>query len=414
MILAQHTAIYTDNNSKKSEFSRNLLSQVLPEPMGFLKGLNGGYFSNEALTDFLEEEARHLRSNLTDNPRRELKSFSSGERKKALLRFLMHQKPDFLILDDPYDNLDREYQSFLRTEFSTIQENTIIIQLVSRPEDLLPFIMQSAFLDGTTLTGYPDYEPQPASDLMSESLRIPKSPDTQQELPEELISMHDINLSYGDKGILQKINWTISKGDFWELRGPNGSGKSTLITLITGDNPKGFGLDLFLFGSKKGSGESVWDIKSLIGYFTPAMADRFRGYHSLENMLISGLNDSIGLYIKPGDAQRVLAMDWLVLLGMEHLKDTLFCDLTAGQQRLIFCARAMIKHPPLLILDEPTAGLDPESAARVVFLINKMAQESDTAIIFVSHRDEPNLQAEFIFELIPGAEGSIGKVHIRS
>jgi molybdate transport system ATP-binding protein len=414
MIFEQHTAIYTDNNSKKSEFSRNLLSQVLPEQLGFLKGLNGGYFSNEALADFLEEEARHLRSNLTDNPRRELRSFSSGERKKALLRFLMQQNPNFLILDDPYDNLDREYQSLLRKEFSTLQENTIIIQLVSRPEDLLPFIKQSAFLAGTILTGYPDYKPQPASDLLSESLRIPKSPDKQQELPEELISMHDINLSYGDKAILQKINWTISKGDFWELRGPNGSGKSTLITLITGDNPKGFGLDLFLFGSQKGSGESVWDIKSLIGYFTPAMADRFRGYHSLENMLISGLNDSIGLYIKPGDAQRALAIDWLVLLGMEHLKDTLFCDLTAGQQRLIFCARAMIKHPPLLILDEPTSGLDPESAARVVLLINKMAQESDTAIIFVSHRDEPNLQAKFIFELIPGAEGSIGKVHIRS
>lgn len=414
MVNAEHVAIFTDNNSKKTEFARNLLSRILPGPLRFLKGLSGGFFSNEAVTDFLEEEARHLHSNLTSNPKRELKSYSSGERKKALLQFLVQQKPDFLILDDPFDNLDREYQSFLRNEFQAIAQNTTIIQLVSRPEDLLSFIKRFAFLDETQLTGFPNYQAVISKVAFPPSLRIPKSPIKPGNLPLELIHMCNVNLSYGDLPILNSINWQICKGDFWELKGPNGSGKSTLITLITGDNPKGFGLELFLFGSKKGSGESVWDIKSLIGYFTPAMADRFRGYHSLENMLISGLNDSIGLYIKPGDAQRALAMEWLQLLEMEHLKETLFCDLTAGQQRLVFCARAMIKHPPLLILDEPTAGLDSESAARVVSLINKMAQESEIALVFVSHRDEPQLLANSIFELVPGPEGSIGKVYSRT
>ena len=112
----------------------------------------------------------------------------------------------------------------------------------------------------------------------------------------------------------------------------------------------------------------------------------------MEHMLISGLTDSIGLYVQPGDAQRALAASWLRMLGMESQKDTLFCDLTAGEQRLVFCARAMIKHPPLLILDEPTAGLDTQAASLVVGLIRKMAEESRTALVFVSHRDEPGLR----------------------
>ncbi len=194
------------------------------------------------------------------------------------------------------------------------------------------------------------------------------------------------------------------------MAGKNGSGKTTLLSMITGDNPKAYGQNIFLFGTRKGSGESVWDIKKNIGYFTPAMVDRFRGYHSLENMLISGLLDSIGLYIKPSQAQLRVAREWLALLDMEDKKDCYFHDLSLGQQRLIMCVRAMIKHPLLLILDEPTAGLDDASAALVVDLVNKMAAESQTTIVFVSHRKEPELKSHFVYQLELTPEGSVGKV----
>lgn len=226
--------------------------------------------------------------------------------------------------------------------------------------------------------------------------------------------MRDVRVQFSGKIVLTGINWEINPGDFWELRGPNGSGKTTLISLITGDSPKAYGQDLHLFGRAKGSGESVWDIKEHIGYFTPAMMDRFRGYHSLENMLISGLTDSIGLYIQPTENQQALARQWLELLGIEQSASDLLRNQSYGTQRLIFCARAMIKHPPLLILDEPTAGLDDHAAQLVTQLIVKMARESDTAIVFVSHREEPGLQADKLLELLPGPTGSTGKISIRS
>ena len=138
------------------------------------------------------------------------------------------------------------------------------------------------------------------------------------------------------------------------------------------------------------------------------MTDRFRGYHTLLNMLISGLVDSIGLYIKPTESQVNLAVKWLALLGMEHKKNTYFHEINKGEQRLVMCARAMIKHPLLLILDEPTSDLDDQAAALVVALVNKIALESNSTIIFVSHREEPQLQPQFIYELQATSIGSIG------
>lgn len=179
--------------------------------------------------------------------------------------------------------------------------------------------------------------------------------------------------------------------------------------MITGDNPKAYGQELFLFGRKKGSGESIWEIKKNIGYFTPAMVDRFRGYHSLENMLISGILDSIGLYVIPNEAQVRLAGQWLDLIGMGDSKDRYFHELNLGQQRLIMCVRAMIKHPLLLILDEPTAGLDDASASLIVELVNKMARESDCTVIFVSHRKEPGLDPQWVYELSMQEGGSTGR-----
>ncbi|MBO6828651.1 MAG: ATP-binding cassette domain-containing protein, partial [Muricauda sp.] len=190
--------------------------------------------------------------------------------------------------------------------------------------------------------------------------------------------------------------------------GPNGSGKSTLLSMITGDSHKGYGQDLTIFGQKKGSGESIWDLKQKIGYYTPAITDKFRGYHSLEHMIISGLHDSIGLYVQPTDSEIKLARQWLQLLQLEERKKEHFRDLSDGDKRLVMMARAMVKHPPLLILDEPTAGLDDASASLFVALVNKIAKESETAIVFVSHRKEPQLEPTFIYELYLGEKGSKG------
>ena len=408
-----HTAIYTDNKSHKEVLAQNLIQGKPPEALSFLRGLSGSLFSNTRIATFLEEEARHDFSGLQLDGGRKLATYSSGERKKALLAHLLSNPPQFLILDNPFDNLDRHFQRELKKQLKLLADRVILIQLLSRPEDLLPYIENTAYLSGELLEGFPSYEP-PAPDRRSPPLftkPLPPAPETLELTTPTLIEFREVHLSYGDHTVLKDITWQVREGEFWELRGPNGSGKTSLITMITGDNPKVYGQQVSLFGRPRGSGESVWEIKERLGYFTPAMTDRFRGHHKTLHMLISGLTDSIGLYVRPTDQQLRLAKAWLDLLGMENLSDLAFQDLTDGQKRLLMCARAMIKHPPLLILDEPTAGLDGASARLLVSLVQKMARESRTAILFVSHRDEPGLTADNVLELLPGDKGSKALVH---
>jgi molybdate transport system ATP-binding protein len=411
MTQKQHLAVFINNQSNKQGLIKQLLEEANP-PFGFesLKGLKGALFSKLALDNFIEEEVRHDRKLLTSSTSQSLQSMSSGERKKALLNYLLETKPGFLLLDNPFDNLDRESKSHLKEVLYNISDHVIIIQLISRSADLLPFVTNYSRLELNDLFIIKDLSLIELKKSKVFHGDVPQALNQFKYSHDHLIRFKNVSVHYEEKPILKNINWNIRTGDFWELAGKNGSGKTTLLSMITGDNPKAYGQDIFLFGKQKGSGESVWDIKKNIGYFTPAMVDRFRGYHSLENMLISGLLDSIGLYVKPSQAQLRVAREWLALLDMEDKKDCYFHDLSLGQQRLIMCVRAMIKHPLLLILDEPTAGLDDASAALVVALVNKMAAESQTTIVFVSHRKEPELKSHFVYQLELTPEGSVGKV----
>ena len=408
-----HWAVFINNNSQKDKLIKNLLEGPLLEGFEELQGLKGMLFSKITLNQFIDEEERHGIKIINQNTQQSLKTMSSGEQKKALLKYIFHLKPDFIVLDNPFDNLDKDSQMDLKSSLDFISKSTFIVQLISRKIDLLPFITHRMILDQSTIKSISNglKEVQNGTAPINSSFlgSIPK-PITPMDYEESiLIDCKDINVIYGDKKILNNINWTIRKGEFWQLIGQNGSGKSTLLSMITGDNHKGYGQELYLFGQQKGTGESVWDIKKRIGYYTPSMTDKFSGLHSALNMVISGMNDSVGLYLLATENQRALAKEWLIILGLWQLRDVNFAELSTGQQRMIMTARAMIKHPPLLILDEPTAGLDDESAMLFISLVNKIARESQTAIIFVSHRKEPGLEPQYIYELKMSSKGSIGK-----
>lgn len=386
----------------------------LPEGFASLKGKKATLFSRKELERYMEEELRHDQKIITSHTTQSLQTMSSGERKKALLAYILKKKPDYLVLDNPFDNLDAPSREELKDVLHKMAATVHLILLISRSADLLPFVNAFAYLNGESLEFYPDKEAYLSGTGREAPAFDSPIPPPPVVLPYDAISLillKNVSVSYYGKPILKDINWEVKRGEFWQLAGRNGSGKTTLLSMITGDNPKGYGQELYLFGHKKGSGESVWDIKRNLGYFTPAMMDRFRGYHSLENMLISGLTDSIGLYLRPTEAQLRIAREWLLLLGLWHLRDQYFHDLSAGMQRLVLCARAMVKHPLLLILDEPTAGLDDQSATLFVALVNKFARESNTAIIYVSHRDEPGLEPDAVLQLEMTPAGSLGNPH---
>lgn len=408
----QHWAIFTDNNSQKNKFIQNLMQGKFPEQLKSLSDKKGALFSKISLEEFVDEEDRHDHKIIATDTDQLLGTMSSGEQKKALLQYLLHLEPDFLILDNPFDNLDQASQHRLKDQLEAIIPSTTIIQFLSRKSDLLPFCDHFAHLERSELNILDPFTVDTEDEQASAPFagHIPKPYQSNTVVYPVLIQCKDVSVAFGDKKVLKNINWTIKAGEFWQLLGSNGSGKSTLLSMITGDSHKGYGQDLFLFGKRKGSGESVWDIKKNIGYYTPSMTANFSGLHTAFNMVISGLNDSIGLYLRSTENQKALAKEWLLLLDLWHLRNINFAYLTPGQQRMVMTARAMIKNPPLLILDEPTAGLDDESAALFIALVNKIAEESNTAIVFVSHRTEPGLKPKYSYTLSPGPNGSTGRV----
>jgi len=204
-----------------------------------------------------------------------------------------------------------------------------------------------------------------------------------------LIILRNGVVEYNDRPILHGLSWQVDQGQHWQIVGENGAGKSTLLSLITGDHPQGYSNDLTLFGRRRGSGETIWDIKRHIGYVSSSLHLDYRVSSSVRNVITSGFFDSIGIYQAVSDRQLFLTNQWLDLLGLGGSKgDTPFHSLSWGQQRLALIARGLVKHPALLILDEPLQGLDPINRQLVRRFVDVLISEGDTQLLFVSHHAE--------------------------
>ena len=401
-----HCAIYLKSSDDKKLLIQQLQNGSLGAEFGLQLSGRGALYSVLTLEQFLAEEYRHGRDDLTAGQPQALASLSEGEQKRLLLEYLLAAKPDYLILDNLFDSLDLAGQQLIEQQLQQLQHQIPLVQLLSRRRDKLAFIQRQFRLEHSQLV-LDDCVNATVPELTGD---IPPAADEPASLDPLLIRMRDLQVSYGEKAVLNGINWDIRAGEFWQLHGPNGAGKSTLVQLINGESTKGYGQQLYLFGRKKGSGESIWDIKRHVGCFTRLMVQNFSSHDSVENMLISGFFDSVGLYQQPAAIHQRLAAQWLQLVGMTAYAKQPFAHLGAGQQRLILAMRAMVKHPPLLLLDEPLVGLDDEESAVLIALINRMASSRTSAIVYISHRTEIGLTADAVFELIPYATGSVGLI----
>ena len=206
--------------------------------------------------------------------------------------------------------------------------------------------------------------------------------------PETVVRLNDVTIRYGQRIILAHLNWTVKKGQFWALSGKNGSGKSTLLSLLCADNPQAYACDITLFGHPRGTGESIWDIKRHIGYVSPEM---HRAYHRdmpAIRIVASGLADSIGLYYTPNEEDYGKCRWWMELFGLKGKEQTSFLQLSSGEQRLVLLARAFVKDPDLLILDEPLHGLDDRNRQLVKDIIETFCRRNNKTMILVSHYED--------------------------
>ena len=412
----KNTGIYLHNTANKKQIIQQIMTNNLLNKQVDLSEQTGVLFSSITIDRMINDELRHDQILVHTEENESLQTMSSGQQKRALLAYLIAQQPDYIVLDDVYSNVDLATQQHITKTLSKLSEQTLLIQLFFRKRDLLPCIDVVDQLNEKNeiilVQAADEFRKliSPSSEKQHE-FKLPAIYSENHNNLETLVELHSVSVKYGNKQVLSDINWTIRKGEFWQLTGPNGAGKSTLISMITGDNPKAYGQNMILFGRRKGSGETIWDIKRQIGYFTPIMIQQFSRSESVENMIISGLNDSVGLYTVPSDLQKDIAKSWLQMLG-PSFRNKNFQQLSLGQQRMVMVARAMVKHPPLLILDEPTIELDDENSRLFIDMVKAIAAEKQMAIMYVSHRAEEDLQPDKVFELIKTENGFTGKVRV--
>ncbi|MFD0988498.1 ATP-binding cassette domain-containing protein [Mariniflexile jejuense] len=401
-----HFAIYISNKDDKPQLIEHIMFK---NSIANVSNLKGELFSEITLNKFIEEEIIHGHFNVTTTTSNSLLHSSEGERKQALLQHIISKKPDYIIVDNVFGNLDVAKQAAIEKELTRLSNSVQIIQITNRVAEILPFITTIYQLHEGNLVAFKPFTASTKNETLQFVEALPKAYYPVSKNFNPLVKFDKVSVSYNNRPILNNISWEINHGEFWQLIGANGSGKSTLLSMIYGDNPKAFGQNITLFGVKKGSGESVWDLKRKIGYFSSEMLRGFKRLDSIANMIVSGFFDSVGLYKEPTNEQIKITEQWLRVLKMYDNRKENFLDLSKGHQRLVLIARAMVKHPPLLILDEPTNGLDDFDIKLFSELINKIAKETDTAILYVSHRKEAGLNPEFVYELVQNDFGSEGR-----
>lgn len=397
--MPSHLQLFIGNHISEAQVYAYLIA-------AYPKTKKASWLSKKAIQAQIQEERIHDLKLFVNSYGQTLESMSSGQQRMAFFKHMLTLEKETIVLINPMAHLDAINRASIEAALENISSHVKLV--IVSPNDY----WKPSF---NTTISYLEYAPisedSDAGDIKIRSnlivaLEQLKNNKSKKAVPETLIKLENVTVSYGEKKILDRINWTIKSGDFWQLKGENGSGKTTLLSLITGDNPKGFGQDLWLFGHKKGSGESVWDIKKHIGYYAPSMVQMFPGTHSVLEMVLGGVLDQIGLYNKPSETMVQGARMWLESVGLSPIEKRPFHSLSEGQKGIVMTLRAMIKFPKLLILDEPTSGLDSIQTTQYTALLNTISQHTETAIVVVSHIEAQDFIRAKQMVLQPTVHGS--------
>ena len=316
---------------------------------------------------------------------------SSGELRRLQIVKALMTSPRVLIMDNPFIGLDAEMRHQLYELLKQLisERGLQLILVLSREDEIPDFITHVVPVYNKVVGGKIEKSLFPVTTDVSSNIDGVASGGVDiSDGKDVIIELRNVTLRYGERVIFENLNWTVCRGERWALHGRNGSGKSALLSLICADNPQSYACDISLFGKRRGMGESIWDIKRRIGYVSPEMHRAYlKDLPSIE-IVASGLHDSIGLYKRPRPEQMGVCKEWMRVFGIEELAERTFLTLSSGEQRLVLLARAFVKDPELLILDEPLHGLDTQRREQVRGIIDQFCIRPEKTLIMVTHYPE--------------------------
>jgi molybdate transport system ATP-binding protein len=318
---------------------------------------------------------------------------SNGETKRLMIAAALLKNPIILLLDNPLTGLDVETRKSFNVLLNEISASGISIIMATSTLELPDVVTNVAVLDnGSISQSLTKHEFEASEHSSGEKVAVDINALQQlintaeaNHRYKQIVSMADVFIKYGDKVILNKVNWLINPGERWALLGPNGAGKSTLLSLINGDNPQAYANNIVLFDKKRGTGESIWDIKSKIGFVSPELYQYFPTDNSCLQVIESGFYDTLGLFRPSSKTKADLALNWMKALEIDQYARHLLKNIPASAQRLCLLARALIKNPALLIFDEPCQGLDDHQQQHFKSVVDAICSISNVTLIYVTH-----------------------------
>ena len=323
---------------------------------------------------------------------------SSGELRKYKLASSLFTNPKVLIMENPFIGLDSKTRDQLKALMDMLakEQGLQLILVLAKTDEIPDFITHIVEVKDMRVLPKVNSE-QWIMDRYDYQIHAENNglqgnhnyqPSTINYQLNEVIRFNKVSIRYGERTILKDLDWTVHQGEHWSLSGQNGSGKSTLLSLVCADNPQSYACDISLFGHKRGSGESIWDIKRHIGYVSPEMHRSYKQNIPAIQIVASGLKDSVGLYVRPTETEKAQCRKWLNTFGVGELADRKFMEMSSGEQRLVLLARAFVKEPDLLILDEPLHGLDDINRKMVKDLVDDYCKNPAVTLIYVTHYQE--------------------------
>lgn len=320
---------------------------------------------------------------ITDLLEKRSLSLSNGELRKMELVRALSKQPEILLIDNAFVGLDEASREILLDLLLEVSSHCTLI-ITALPQEKLPDFFRQRFYcrDSQQFSlSLPNIAPVvPVVSTPLPSLGLPEP------LSQHLADLQDIRIAYGETMILDQVTWHISPGEHWALLGPNGSGKSTLLSLIVADNPQAYSQNIRLFDRKRGTGESIWDIKRKLAFISPEVHQFIPKDQSVKEVLLEGT-----LRVHPQvDPSEILskAMEWQHWFGLKYVPEQLFSQLSSGEQRLVLFFRTLLYPFELLIADEPCQGLDAEHIWKIRSIFHHLARTTRIATVFVTHRKE--------------------------
>ena len=323
---------------------------------------------------------------------KQLIKLSNGETKRLMLAAALLKNPVLLLLDTPLTGLDVQTRKAFSKMIDEIIASGISVIMATSPYEIPDAITNIAYLqNGEVKQLIPKNEFKPELFIQNSADYIDKTQlkalltSDNKITYKYIVKMNQVRIKYAENLVLNDLDWQILPGERWALLGPNGAGKSTLLSLINGDNPQAYANDIILFDKKRGTGESIWDIKKKIGFVSPELHQYFPTENSCLQVIESGYYDTLGLFRPSNQQKAATALKWMQALEIDKYARHLLKNIPASAQRLCLLARALIKNPDLLVFDEPCQGMDAHQQNHFKQIVNTICDLSDVTLIYVTH-----------------------------